>query len=32
MQEIRYDFEKYVVHDGKKMHGDMNNQKRFQIG
>ena len=26
------DFEKYVVHDGKKMHVDMNNQERFQIG
>jgi len=26
------DFEKYVVHDGKTMHVDMNNQKRFQIG
>jgi len=26
------DFEKYVVHDGKKMYVDMNNQERFQIG
>ena len=26
------DFEKYVVHDGKTMHVDMNNQERFQIG
>jgi len=26
------DFEKYVVHDCKKMHVDMNNQERFQIG
>jgi len=26
------DFEKYVVHDGKKMHVDMNNQERFHIG
>jgi flavin-dependent dehydrogenase len=26
------DFEKYIVHNGKTMYVDMNNQKRFQIG
>jgi len=26
------DFSKYLIHDGKKMHVEMNNQKNFQIG
>ncbi len=30
--KVGVDFEKYVIHDGKKMNMEMNNQKPFQIG
>ena len=30
--KVGVDFSKYVIHDGKKMHVDMNNQEQFQIG
>ncbi|HET6517314.1 MAG TPA: NAD(P)/FAD-dependent oxidoreductase [Nitrosopumilaceae archaeon] len=30
--KVGVDFSKYVIHDGKKMHVDMNNQDQFQIG
>ncbi|MFB5646397.1 MAG: NAD(P)/FAD-dependent oxidoreductase, partial [Nitrosopumilaceae archaeon] len=30
--KVGVDFSKYVIHDGKAMNVDMNNQERFQIG